>query len=114
MDIWKHLRAILLLPGMVLVVIPATILYLTSPDTFDVWQSLPATQMVLPILGILLVALGLVLMVGTIPLFVTAGKGTLAPWSPTQKLVVQGVYRHVRNPMISGVMFIFLGEALLA
>jgi protein-S-isoprenylcysteine O-methyltransferase Ste14 len=21
------------------------------------------------------------------------------PWDPTQRLVVQGVYRHVRNPM---------------
>jgi hypothetical protein len=34
----NHLRAILLLPGMVLVVIPATILYLTGLDTFDLWQ----------------------------------------------------------------------------
>ena len=49
-------------------------------------------------------------MVATIRLFVTVGKGTLAPWNPTQKLVVQGVYRHVRNPMISGVMFILAGR----
>jgi protein-S-isoprenylcysteine O-methyltransferase Ste14 len=27
--------------------------------------------------------------------------------------VVRGVYRHVRNPMISGVLFVLLGEALL-
>jgi protein-S-isoprenylcysteine O-methyltransferase Ste14 len=114
MDTWKHFRAILLLPGMVLFVIPATILFLTSTDSFALWQSLPATRMVLPILGVLLVALGLVPMVATIPLFVTAGKGTLGPWNPTQKLVVRGVYRHIRNPMISGVMFILLGEALLA
>lgn len=33
---------------------------------------------------------------------------------PTQRLVVQGVYRHVRNPMISGVMAILLGEVVLA
>jgi Kef-type K+ transport system membrane component KefB len=37
---------------------------------------------------------------------------TLAPWNPTQKLVVQGVYRHVRNPMITGVSCILLGEAI--
>jgi protein-S-isoprenylcysteine O-methyltransferase Ste14 len=46
-------------------------------------------------------------------LFATIGKGTLAPWTPTRKLVVRGVYRHVRNPMISGVFCILLGEALL-
>ena len=45
-----------------------------------------------------------------IRLFVTVGKGTLAPWEPTQKLVVQRVYSHVRNPMISGVLFSLLGE----
>jgi protein-S-isoprenylcysteine O-methyltransferase Ste14 len=28
--------------------------------------------------------------------------------------VVRGVYRHVRNPMISGVFFVLLGEAMLA
>src|SRR5215470_14577043 len=32
---------------------------------------------------------------------------------PTQKLVVRGVYRFVRNPMISGVLSILLGEAAL-
>jgi protein-S-isoprenylcysteine O-methyltransferase Ste14 len=110
----KHLRAILLLPGMVLVVIPATILYVTGIDTFDLWQSQPATRFVLPLLGILLMVVGLVLMVATIRLFITVGKRTLAPWNPTQKLVVQGVYRHVRNPMISGVMFILLGEVFLS
>jgi protein-S-isoprenylcysteine O-methyltransferase Ste14 len=110
----KHLRAVLLLPGIVLVVIPGTILYVTGLDTFDLWQSLPATRFVLPLLGVLLIVMGLVLMAATIWLFVTVGKGTLAPWNPTQKLVVQGVYRHVRNPMISGVMLVTLGEVCLS
>jgi protein-S-isoprenylcysteine O-methyltransferase Ste14 len=39
--------------------------------------------------------------------------GTLAPWDPTQKLVVRGVYRCVRNPMISGVLSILLGETII-
>ena len=34
--------------------------------------------------------------------------------NPTQRLVVQGVYRHVRNPMISVVFFVLFGEAVLA
>ena len=52
-------------------------------------------------------------MVWTNRLFTTVGKGTLAPWNPPQKLVVRGVYRHVRNPMIAGVHLVLLGEAFL-
>jgi protein-S-isoprenylcysteine O-methyltransferase Ste14 len=37
----------------------------------------------------------------------------LAPWDATEKLVVVGPYRHVRNPMISGIFFILLGEVLM-
>jgi protein-S-isoprenylcysteine O-methyltransferase Ste14 len=68
----------------------------------------------LPVLGGALVCLGLVLMVATIRLFMTVGKGTLAPWNPPQRLVVRGVYRYVRNPMISGACCLLLGEAVLA
>ncbi len=45
--------------------------------------------------------------------FVTDGRGTLAPWDPPRELVVRGLYRYVRNPMISGVVSILVGEALL-
>jgi protein-S-isoprenylcysteine O-methyltransferase Ste14 len=114
METWKHLRAILLLPFMAAVVIPGIILWLTEPDTLGLWQSAPATRVALPVLGGVLLCLGLVLMVATICLFVTVGQGTLAPWNPPQRLVVRGVYRHVRNPMIAGVFFVLLGEAVLA
>ena len=113
METWKHLRAILLLPFMVTVVIPGTILWLAGPDTLGLWQSVLATRVVLPVFGGALICLGLALIVATIRLFVTVGQGTLAPWNPPQRLVVRGVYRHVRNPMISGVFFILLGEAVL-
>ena len=113
MEAWKHLRAILLLPGMVLLVIPGLILRRGGFDTLGLSQSVPLTRVVLLILGGACVVLGLVLMVATIRLFVTVCQGTLAPWDPPQHLVVRGIYRHVRNPMISGVLFILLGEALL-
>jgi protein-S-isoprenylcysteine O-methyltransferase Ste14 len=54
---------------------------------------------------------GLVLVCWTIALFASTGNGTLAPWDPTTRLVVRGPYRHVRNPMISGVAAILVGEA---
>jgi protein-S-isoprenylcysteine O-methyltransferase Ste14 len=96
------------------VVIPGVILWLTGPDTLGLWHSAPAARVGLPVLGGALVCLGLVLMVATIRLFMTVGKGTLAPWNPPQRLVVRGVYRYVRNPMISGACCLLLGEAVLA
>ena len=63
--------------------------------------------------GAALIAAGLALWAWTVGLFARVGEGTLAPWDPTQRLVVRGPYRHVRNPMITGVVSILLGEAVL-
>jgi Putative protein-S-isoprenylcysteine methyltransferase len=63
--------------------------------------------------GSVLMILGLSVMAVTISSFIRIGKGTLAPWSPTKKLVIAGPYRYVRNPMIMGVMTVLLGEALM-
>jgi hypothetical protein len=71
---------------MVTVVIPGTILLFTGPDTFNLWQSYPATRVALPILGCAFICLGLVLMVATIRLFVTVGQGTLAPRRRVEEL----------------------------
>jgi protein-S-isoprenylcysteine O-methyltransferase Ste14 len=43
--------------------------------------------------------------------FASEGEGTLAPWDPPRRLVVRGPYRYVRNPMISGVVFVLFGES---
>ncbi len=63
--------------------------------------------------GLVLILAGLLLVVSTIALFVDIGRGTLAPWDPTQQLVVAGPFRYVRNPMITGVAAVLLGEAAL-
>ena len=102
MRVLRHVLAIVLLPGMATLLVPAL---LVSGDEVAAWP--PA------LLGAALIALGLVLMAQTIALFATAGDGTLAPWDPTSRLVVRGPYRRVRNPMISGVLCVLLGEALL-
>ena len=46
-------------------------------------------------------------------LFARVGRGTLAPWDPTQRLVAVGPYRYLRNPMITGVATVLAGQALL-
>ena len=112
MTLLRHLATILLLPGTVTIIIPSLIL--NSMHTANLGGSWPAPVNLIPItLGLLFIALGLSLLYQTIKFFATLGQGTLAPWDPTQKLVVRGIYRHVRNPMISGVFCILLGEAVL-
>lgn len=63
--------------------------------------------------GLGLLAIGLTLFVASLWRFAGEGKGTLAPWDPPRRLVISGPYRYVRNPMISGVVFVLFGEALL-
>ena len=63
--------------------------------------------------GALLILLGVGLVIYTNKEFLKIGRGTLAPTAPPKKLVVAGVYKYVRNPMIIGVLMIILGEALI-
>ena len=65
------------------------------------------------ILGLALIAAGTVLLVLCIVDFARIGRGTLSPVDPPTRLVVRGLYRHVRNPMYLSVTAILLGEVLL-
>ena len=38
--------------------------------------------------------------------------GTPAPWDPPENLIVIGIYKTVRNPMVSGIGFVLLGEGV--
>jgi protein-S-isoprenylcysteine O-methyltransferase Ste14 len=108
----RHLLAIGLLPFVVTVVVPAYII--RTSTTLNAGWDLPSPLGLLPtLLGCALVGLGVLLVYKTVILFATVGEGTLAPWDPPRRLVVRGPYRHVRNPMISGVLSILLGEAIL-
>ena len=55
----------------------------------------------------------LVVLVRAFARFVREGLGTPAPVAPTERLVVGGDYRFVRNPMYVAVVGIVLGQALL-
>jgi protein-S-isoprenylcysteine O-methyltransferase Ste14 len=48
-----------------------------------------------------------------IGLFIRKGRGTLAPWDPTEVLITEGVYRYSRNPMKAGLFLVLIGECLL-
>jgi protein-S-isoprenylcysteine O-methyltransferase Ste14 len=62
--------------------------------------------------GVALNGIGFILFAASLWHFATQGRGTLAPWDPPRNLVVRGPYRYVRNPMISGVIFMLCGVAL--
>jgi protein-S-isoprenylcysteine O-methyltransferase Ste14 len=64
------------------------------------------------VLGLMLIALGAVLLAACIWAFARSG-GTLAPVDPPRELVVRGLYRYVRNPMYLSVTTIVFGELLL-
>ena len=107
---WRLVRTIIVLPGNAVVFIPAAILWISgrrvyslkfaTPDQFLFW------------LAALAASIGFCLGIWTATLFVKFGKGTPAPWDPPKKLVIRGPYRHVRNPMIIGVLLLLLAEAL--
>jgi protein-S-isoprenylcysteine O-methyltransferase Ste14 len=108
----RHLRAILALPLVALCVIPGLVLFLLyNVDTR--WNTASAPYGIIFFAGIVFLLAGMILLVVTVYLFATVGEGTLAPWDPTQKLVVEGPYRYVRNPMITGVLTVLVGESIV-
>jgi protein-S-isoprenylcysteine O-methyltransferase Ste14 len=65
------------------------------------------------ITGLFLLVPATVVLVHAFARFVIEGAGTPAPIAPTRRLVVGGLYRHVRNPMYLAVLAIILGQAIL-
>jgi len=107
---WRVARAILALPFVATVVVPAIILAAGGGWSWGLDGGARAATVGL---GALLSAAGLGLFVSTVRLFATEGRGTLAPWDPPQELVVRGPYRYLRHPMITGVSLVLAGEALV-
>ena len=96
---WRALFAFIAMPGVVAFAIPALWL----------WQAgrlRPAHP-----LSLVVLAAGTVGLLWCVRDFYVQGKGTLAPWSPTQNLVVVGLYRYSRNPMYVSVLLILIGWA---
>jgi protein-S-isoprenylcysteine O-methyltransferase Ste14 len=66
----------------------------------------------LRMLGGILIAAGVVVLLPAFVRFVAEGAGTPAPVAPTERLVVGGLYRYVRNPMYLAVVATIVGQAL--
>lgn len=96
----RALLAFLALPGIVAFAIPVYWLICVS-----------RTELVQPF-GLLPLLLGCAGLLWCARDFYVLGKGTLAPWSPPQRLVSAGLYRYSRNPMYVSVLLILLGWAV--
>lgn len=106
------IKAIVILPGTALVYVPSLIVWLTRDTGY---AASPARTSPIPWLaGLPFAAVGLVLMVWSMRLFTQkGGGGTPAPWNPIKNFIVLGPYRHVRNPMLTGVILFLVAEAIL-
>jgi protein-S-isoprenylcysteine O-methyltransferase Ste14 len=62
--------------------------------------------------GLIMLIAGATVLVQAFARFVTEGHGTPAPAAPTQRLVIGGLYRYVRNPMYLAVVAAITGQAL--
>ena len=97
---------LVLVPGVVAGLVPW---WLTG------WQVREPSSSWLPLRvgGAMLVAAGAVVLLHAFVRFVVEGVGTPAPVAPTDRLVVGGLYRYVRNPMYLAVAAIIVGQALI-
>lgn len=107
----RHMIAILFMPFIIVVIVPIWLLN-TFGHIDTRWENRLAIVWLFRTAGIVVGFLGLLLFGWCVTLFARVGKGTLAPWDPTQDLVGVGPYRYVRNPMISGVALLLMGQAL--
>jgi protein-S-isoprenylcysteine O-methyltransferase Ste14 len=104
----RQLLSFIALPFMVTVVIP---IWIARRNSVTVAIPRDLTDVALLVIGTVLLAVGAALFASSVFYFWTRGRGTLAPWDPPRRFVVEGPYRFVRNPMISGVIFALSGEA---
>lgn len=93
-------------PGTLALLIPWWISHWRFETPFVFWFPLR-------IVGALLIAAGLPVLLDSFARFALQGLGTPAPVLPPQRLVVSGLYRHVRNPIYVALVAIIGGQGLL-
>ncbi|MHA2303288.1 MAG: methyltransferase family protein [Candidatus Thorarchaeota archaeon] len=108
----RYVKGFLLEPFLGIFAVPVIIILFFPPPQYAWMLQLPLS-VVIGSAGILLISIGLVLITATTFLFAQIGEGSAAPWDPPKNLVVHGIYRYTRNPMVLGVLFTVLGECIL-
>ncbi len=83
------------------------------PWALSGWETEARLWAPLRALGVVLIAAGATTLVAAFARFAREGLGTPAPIAPTERLVVGGAYRYVRNPMYLAVGATILGQALV-
>jgi len=101
----KTLIFSILVPGTVAGIIP----WLLLQGSGSLVLRIPSVWMI----GLLPLLLGVGLYLWCAGAFTFIGKGTPAPIDAPKVLVVQGLYRWVRNPMYVAVLSVVIGEAIL-
>jgi protein-S-isoprenylcysteine O-methyltransferase Ste14 len=96
----------LLAPGVVVGLIPWLLTRWQAREPVPYWAPMR-------VLGAILLVAGLIALIRAFVRFVMEGLGTPAPIAAPERLVVGGVYRHVRNPMYVAVLAAIVGQALL-
>jgi protein-S-isoprenylcysteine O-methyltransferase Ste14 len=79
---------------------------------WDLEEPLPG-WVVFRVIGAVLIVLGAGVVIESFARFALEGLGTPAPLAPTQRLVVRGLYRYVRNPIYIADTAIIAGQSLL-
>jgi protein-S-isoprenylcysteine O-methyltransferase Ste14 len=93
-------------PGVVAGLVPWLLTDWQAPEPLANWWPMRG-------LGAVLIAIGALVLLHAFARFVVEGLGTPAPLAPTERLVVGGLYRYVRNPMYLAVAATIFGQALL-
>lgn len=97
---------LLVAPGLVAGIVPWWLTQWRVREPLPYW--LP-----LRLAGLVILGVGVLMLLHAFARFALEGLGTPAPVAPTERLVVGGLYRYVRNPMYLAVAATIVGQALV-
>jgi len=108
------IKAFMIAPLNIMIVIPSLLYWISTRWDFLHRYSLkysPASEFT----GLTVMAFGFYIICRSVSDLTSKGEdGTPANWHPPKNLVVTGIYQRTRNPLVSGVTFVLLGETILS
>lgn len=105
------IKAFFIAPFNIMITIPGIILWISYRWGFFASQSIGFSTIGV-VSGLAFIVGGFYYAIRSVRDLTSLGEdGTPAPWDPPKQLVVKGIYQHTRNPMVTGISFVLLGEA---